>query len=192
MYAASRGKHCSPAQCGGCCKVPGPMQAAAPTPHGGCCTNYNTVIPRLQVSLYYAIIIVLCERKEEYYGTRKTAGRLRLTPWLHPCQRGLCHRHRQRLALPHRHRPVRRRYLCLPLPDFPGADGPAGSDHGTGRRPRRARCRPQRLQGAGTTGQQVAHPRLVLHGGLYTADDVLHHRLRLDARLLLPLPDRQF
>lgn len=27
-------------------------------------------------------------RKEEYYGTRKTAGRLRLTPWLHPCQRG--------------------------------------------------------------------------------------------------------
>ena len=59
MYAASWGKHCSPAQCGGCCKVPGPMQATAPTPHGGCCTNYNTVIPRLQVSLYYAIIIVL-------------------------------------------------------------------------------------------------------------------------------------
>lgn len=40
-------------------------------------------------------------------------------------------------------------------------------------------------------GQQVAYPRLVLHGGLCAADDVLHHRLRLDGRLLLPLPDRQ-
>ena len=38
----------------------------------------------------------------------------------------------------------------------------------------------QRLQGAGAKRQQVAYPRLVLHGGLCAADDVLHHRLRLD------------
>ena len=30
-----------------------------------------------------------------------------------------------------------------------------------------------------------------LEPGLCAADDVLHHRLRLDGRLLLPLPDRQ-
>lgn len=71
--------------------------------------------------------------------------------------------------------------MGLPVLTMELAVGRAG--HGAAR---------QRLQGAGTTGQQVAHPRLVLHGGLYTADDVLHHRLRLDARLLLPLPDRQF
>ncbi len=41
------------------------------------------------------------------------------------------------------------------------------------------------LQGPGAQGQQVAHPRLVLRHRLLPFDDVLHHRGRLDAGLLL-------
>ena len=37
----------------------------------------------------------------------------------------------------------------------------------------------------GTQRQQVAHSRLVLRGGLLSADDVLYHCVRLDAGLLL-------
>ena len=175
------------------------MRASAPTGTGkfpndpcrGCFHNYNTVIPHLQVSPRYAIIILLLDRKEELYGSPKSTRKLRLTPWLHSGQRGLCYRHRQRLALPHSHRPVRRRHLCAVLPALFGAHGSAGPDDGAGRGPCGPRRGAQRLQGTGARGQQVAYPRLVLHGGLCAADDVLHHRLRLDGRLLLPLPDRQ-
>ena len=38
---------------------------------------------------------------------------------------------------------------------------------------------------------QVAHPRLVLSGGLLSADDVLHHRHRLDGELLRQIPHRR-
>ena len=41
------------------------------------------------------------------------------------------------------------------------------------------------LQGLGAQGQQVAHPRLGVHHRLLPFDDVLHHRGRLDAGLLL-------
>ena len=42
------------------------------------------------------------------------------------------------------------------------------------------------VSGAREAGQQVAHPRLSGDDRQLPADDVLHHRVRLDAVLLLP------
>ena len=66
----------------------------------------------------------------------------------------------------------------------PGDHGPARADHGAGRGPGQPEERRPGLQGPGKARQQVAYPRLVRHLRLLHADDVLHHRLRLDAGLL--------
>ena len=47
------------------------------------------------------------------------------------------------------------------------------------------------LQDAGKARPEMAHPRLVLPDRLLPADDVLHHRLRLDGQLLRQVPHRR-
>ena len=41
------------------------------------------------------------------------------------------------------------------------------------------------IQGTRKARQQMAYPRLVCHGWMLSADDVLHNRIRLDAFLFL-------
>lgn len=43
----------------------------------------------------------------------------------------------------------------------------------------------------GKARSEMAHPRLVLPARLLPADDVLHHRLRLDGQLLRQVPHRR-
>ena len=126
------------------------------------------------------------ETKELYHETRE----LPIPPRLPAGERRLRHRHRQRLALPLRRRPERRRPVRSVLSALPADHGRAGADDGAGRGPRQPQERGAGLSGAGKTGQQVAHPRLVLRRRLLPADDVLHHRRRLDARLLCQVPHR--
>ena len=76
-------------------------------------------------------------------------------------------------------------YLRSVLSHLPCHHGHSGADDGAGRGPREPEERRSGIQDAGKAGgQQVAYPRLVLHAGLLPADDVLHHRYRLDGGLL--------
>ena len=95
----------------------------------------------------------------------------------------VCHRHRQRMALPLYYRTVRRRGVRAYLPVFPGRAGLAHHGHGV----RRGPGVPQKLRGqlprAGACGHQMALVRLAGHGGQLSADDVLYHGGGLDAGL---------
>ena len=75
-------------------------------------------------------------------------------------------------------------YVAL-LPDLSGNHGTTCFDNGI----RSRTCEPQEcgawIQGTRKARQQMAYPRLVCHGWMLSADDVLHNRIRLDAFLFL-------
>ena len=83
-------------------------------------------------------------------------------------------------------RSVRRRRVRRVLCAVPAHPRSADHDDGICHRP----CEPEKsgagVSGAREAGQQVAHPRLSGDDRQLPADDVLHHRVRLDAVLLLP------
>ena len=114
-----------------------------------------------------------------------------LAAGLYPGQRGLRHRHWQRVALPHPVRRERRRRVRAVLPAVFDRHGHPDFDDGAGCGPRRARQRGRSVPRAGAQGFQVALARLGLPGRVLPADDVLHHRQRLDDGLLLQIHHRR-
>ena len=99
-------------------------------------------------------------------------------------------RNRECVEIPVHHGTVRRRDFCVVLSDFSGHYGHAGAEHGAGCGPREPQIRGGGLPGAGAGGELVAYSRLFLHGGLLSADDVLHHGFRVDAGLFLEVSHR--
>ena len=126
------------------------------------------------------------KRRREKFESRKFP----IPAGIHSGKRRLRHRHRQCVEIPLRHRCQRRRRIRVVLHHLPGHHGGSHSDHGAGGGP----CQPQErragLQGPGAQGQPLAYPRLAVRHRLLPADDVLHHRLRLDAGLLLQIRHR--
>ena len=123
-------------------------------------------------------------------GEYNETGEFWFAPGLSAGERGLRHRHRQCVALSVYHRAVRRGDLRVLLPAVPAADGGAGADDGAGRGPGGPGQRHGGLPGAGEAGQRLAPPWLGVYAGLLSADDVLYHRLRLDAGVFCEVPHR--
>ena len=121
------------------------------------------------------------KKEEKNHGTRKT----QIKTWVYPAFRRLCHRHRKRMEIPLHGRPGRRRRVRAVLSAVPGHLGPAHHEHGVCSGPRQPQESGARLSGTGKAGPEMAHPRLLYPHWLLLADDVLHHRGRLDDALLL-------
>ena len=121
------------------------------------------------------------QKEEKNHGTRKT----QIKTWVYPAFRRLCHRHRKRMEIPLHGRPGRRRRVRAVLSAVPGHLGPAHHEHGVCSGPRQPQESGARLSGTGKAGPEMAHPRLLCPHWLLLADDVLHHRGRLDDALLL-------
>ena len=126
------------------------------------------------------------ERRSEKLESRK----LPVPVGIHSGERRLRHRHRQRVEIPLRHRCQRRRRVRAVLHHFPHHHGRAHPDHGAGGGPGQPQERRGGLPGPGAQGQPLACPWVAVHHRLLPADDVLHHRLRLDAGLLLQIRRR--
>ena len=93
------------------------------------------------------------------------------------------HRIGKRLALPLRHRRVRRRGVRAALPALPRHLGSADPGDGIRRGPREPEKLRAKLQYPGAQGHQMALLQVVRSGGQHHPDDVLHDRRRLDGRL---------
>ena len=126
----------------------------------------------------------------EYQGgqvsTQDIAARIfQIPPWFSACIGRMRHRYWKCVAFSICCRGKRRRSFCALLPDLSGNYGAPGFNNGVCSRT----CEPQEcgawIQGTRKARQQMAYPRLVCHGWMLSADDVLHNRIRLDAFLFL-------